>query len=140
MSPRRRTFPTGRGDPGRRGVDPDRGDGGTVTGELAVGLAGVLLVLGAVLAAVVVGQQQLRAVDAAAAGARAVARGGSDAEASALAQRLAGPGASGRASRQGDLVTVTVRLPVQLPVPGSPSVTVEGRASSPAEPHVGGFR
>jgi hypothetical protein len=113
-------------------------DAGTVTGELAVGLAGVVVVLGAVLAAVLLGQQQLRAVDAAAAGARAVARGASDAEAAALARRLAGHGANGQARREGELVTVTVRVPVALPLPGTPTITVAGVARTPAEPQVGG--
>lgn len=121
---------------GGRGL-PSR-DAGTVTGELAVGLAGVLVVLGGVLAAVVLGQQQLRAVDAAAAGARAVARGVTDVEAAALAKRLAGSGADVRARPQGDLVTVTVRVPVALPLLGGPTVTVSGVARTPTEPQVSG--
>lgn len=128
----------GRRAPALAGRRPRCRDAGTVTGELAVGLAGVLVVLGAVLAAVVLGQQQLRAVDAAAAGARAVARGVTDVEAAALARRLAGSGADVRARREADLVTVTVRVPVELPLPGGPTVTVSGVARTPTEPQVGG--
>lgn len=109
---------------------PERG---TVTAELAVGLVGTVLVLAAVLATGAVAVGQLRCVDAAAAGARAAARGDDPAAVIQVARRLAGAGAGVEVARHGHLVRVRVRLPVDLPLPGVPAVVLEGAAVAPAE-------
>jgi hypothetical protein len=113
-------------------------DDGSVTAEIAVGLTAVVIVLSSLVAAVSLGQSQLRAVDAAAAGARAAARGETDGQVLGLARRLAGQGAHVSVSEQGSMVRVEVRTAVRLPLPGAPTVTVKGSASTPAEAHIGG--
>jgi hypothetical protein len=113
-------------------------DDGSVTAEIAVGLTAVVIVLSSLVSAVSLGQTQLRAVDAAAAGARAAARGETDAHVVGLARRLAGKGARVTVSQHGGMTRVEVRTAVPLPLPGSPTVTVQGSASTPAEPHIGG--
>jgi hypothetical protein len=109
------------------------GSGGAVTAELATGLVAVVLALSAVLGVAVVGQGQLRCVDAARAGARAAARGETDAAVRELARRLAGAGAAAAVSRTGDLVTVSVRRPVAVPLPGTPRLVVRASAAVPVE-------
>jgi hypothetical protein len=113
-------------------------DDGSVTAEIAVGLTAVVIVLSSLVSAISLGQAQLRAVDAAAAGARAAARGETEGQVLGLARRLAGTGAQVTVSEQGGMVGVEVRTAVPLPLPGSPTVTVKGSASTPAEAHVGG--
>ena len=113
-------------------------DDGSVTAEIAVGLTAVVIVLSGLVSAVSLGQTQLRAVDAAAAGARAAARGETEGQVIGLARRLAGTGARVTVSEQGGMVRVEVRTAVPLPLPGSPTLTVKGSASTPAEAHVGG--
>lgn len=109
------------------------GERGAVTAELALGIP-VLLVVTLALAwllGVVVGQ--VRVVDAAREAARAVARGDPEAEAVALARRIAPPGA--RVSvRTGEQVTVTVtaRIRAPGPVPG-PGARVDATATALAE-------
>jgi hypothetical protein len=109
------------------------GSGGAVTAELATGLVAVVLALSAVLGVTVVGQGQLRCVDAARAGARAAARGETDAAVRDLARRLAGTGAAAAVARSGDLVTVSVRRPVAVPLPGTPRLVVRASAAVPVE-------
>lgn len=112
------------------------GDRGSVTAELAIGLSGVVMVLVALVAAVTLAQGQLRAVDAAAAGARAAARGEAESEVLGLTRRLAGPSAVADIRRHGSVMSVEVSVPIALPLPGSPRVTVRGAASTPAEHHL----
>ena len=119
-----RRWPPARGD-GR--------DGGTVTAEFAVGLVSISLMLVVVLSLASVGRQQLAVLDAAAAGARSAARGEPLKEVSRLGERLAGPGAHVRVAAEGRLVTVVVSRRVALLLPGSPQLTVSGRATYPAE-------
>jgi hypothetical protein len=109
------------------------GSDGAVTAELATGLVAVVLALSAVLGVTVVGQGQLRCVDAARAGARAAARGETDAAVRDLARRLAGTGAAAAVARSGDLVTVSVRRPVAVPLPGTPRLVVRASAAVPVE-------
>jgi hypothetical protein len=106
---------------------------GSVTAELATGLVGLVLVLGAVLGTGAVAVGQLRCVDAARAGARSAARGEEPAEVVAVARRLAGAAAQVSTSRSGDLVRVDVRSTVRLPLPGSPSVVLDATAAVPVE-------
>jgi hypothetical protein len=115
-----------------RSRESRRGERGTVTAELAVGLVGMMVVLAAVLGVAAVGLGQLRVVDAARAGARAAARGDPTGEVLAVAHRLA-PGASVTASRSDDLVRVTVTAEVRLLLPGRPDVLVRGSAAVPVE-------
>ncbi|WP_461024026.1 TadE family type IV pilus minor pilin [Thalassiella azotivora] len=117
---------------GRRG-----GDRGSVTAELAVATVAAVLLLGALLGCAVAAVGHVRAVDAAAAGARAAARGEGPAEVAARARHLAGPGARVRVTRASADVVVDVRVPVRLPLPGSPGVTVGGSSRVPVEPHLG---
>ncbi len=127
-----------RSDDGRVPVAGSRADDGSVTAELAVGLTAVVIVLSSLVSSVLLGQSQIRAVDAAAAGARAAARGETDGQVVGLARRLAGTGARVTVSEQSGMMLVEVRTPVRLPLPGTPTVTVMGSASTPAEAHIGG--
>jgi Flp pilus assembly protein TadG len=84
------------------------GEAGYVTAETAMVLPVLAILLAVALWAVAVGSAQLRCVDAARDGARAVARGESDAVASAAAQSAAPPGATVELRRQGSRVVVVV--------------------------------
>lgn len=96
--------------------DPRR-ERGMVTAELAVLLPAIALlaVLGAW--AVLAAAAQVRCVDAAATGARALARGESIQEVRRVTASVAPPGATVRLGAQGDLVTVEVRVTVEVPGP-----------------------
>lgn len=87
------------------------GQRGTVSAEFAIALPAVVLVLAFCLAVLVGGMTQLRATDAARAGARAAALGADVATVRAVAAELAGPG-SEVAVRWGPLVQVEVSVPV----------------------------
>lgn len=89
-----------------------RGDAGSVTVELALGLVTVVVLLGLVLAVVAAGVAQVRCTDAARAGARAAALGEDDEAVTLVARRAAGDGASVSVSRADGWVDVTVRLPI----------------------------
>jgi Flp pilus assembly protein TadG len=78
-------------------------DRGSVTAEFAIALPSVVLVLAACLSGVQIAGQQLRLQDAAAAAARAVARG----DGTEVASKLV-PGAVASHSTRGDLECVTV--------------------------------
>ena len=105
-----------------------------VTAEAAVVLPVLLLVLAGAVAAVTVVGAQLRCVDAAREGARAAARGESEATVSGLADRLAPEGAV--ASVTSDAaevrVTVTVRAAPLGPLPFA--VTLYGSAVAVRDP------
>ncbi|MFC7026016.1 TadE family type IV pilus minor pilin [Promicromonospora thailandica] len=85
---------------------------GTVTAELAVGLPAVVLVLVAVLTLAAASTAQMRALDAARAGARAVAIGEQEPAVRAVVARVGGPGAEMSLSHEGRWVRVTVTRPV----------------------------
>ncbi|MEU4363710.1 TadE family type IV pilus minor pilin [Promicromonospora sp. NPDC023987] len=85
---------------------------GTVTAELAIGLPVVILVLVAVLTLAAASTAQMRAMDAARAGARAVAIGEQEAVVSAVVARVGGPEAEVVLAHDGEWVRVTVTRPV----------------------------
>ncbi|GAA4699782.1 TadE-like protein [Promicromonospora umidemergens] len=85
---------------------------GTVTAELAIGLPVVILVLAAVLTLAAASTAQMRAMDAARAGARAVAIGEQEAAVSAAVLRVGGPEAELALTHDGEWVRVTVTRPV----------------------------
>jgi Flp pilus assembly protein TadG len=87
-------------------------DAGYVTAETAMVLPVLALLLVAALWAVAVAGAQLRCVDAARDGARAAARGESDADAIAVAKVAAPDGADVELGRTADRVVVVVRARV----------------------------
>lgn len=102
-----------------------RADAGSVTAEFAISLPAVVVVLALCLSGVQVAGQQLRLQDAAAAAARASARGDS----TAIAARIA-PGASVNRWSDGDLacVTVTARAALfAMPLSASGCALGDGR-------------
>ena len=96
--------------PARRAVS-DR-ERGSVTAELAVGLPVVVLLLVAVLTLAAASTAQMRALDAARAGARAFAIGEDDAAVRAAVARLGGQEAELSVERDGAWVEVVVTRPV----------------------------
>jgi Flp pilus assembly protein TadG len=88
------------------------GERGAVTAELAVGLPVVILLLLAVLTISAASGAQLRALDAARAGARAVAIGQDDAAVRSVVERVGGTSAAVRVERDGAWVVVQVSQPV----------------------------
>jgi hypothetical protein len=119
----------------RRGAAAARGgDRGSVTAELALALPAVVGLLVAVLLLASAATSQLRCADAARAGARAAALGEDRGVVTAIAQRVAGPGATVRVQESDPWVTVTVRRPLTGgPLAGS-GLTAEGRATARVEP------
>jgi hypothetical protein len=85
---------------------------GTVTAELALGLPVVVLVLVAVLTLAAASTAQMRAMDAARAGARAVAIGEQGPAVSAVVTQVGGPEAEMSLAHEGQWVRVTVTRPV----------------------------
>ncbi|MFD2026925.1 TadE family type IV pilus minor pilin [Promicromonospora aerolata] len=85
---------------------------GTVTAELAIGLPVVVLVLVAVLTLAAASTAQMRAMDAARAGARAVAIGEQEGGVNAAVARVGGPEAELQLVHEGRWVRVTVTRPV----------------------------
>ena len=119
-----------------RGWRDARGERGTATAELAVVLPAVvaLAVLG--VWAVVAVAAYVRCVDAAGAGARAMARGEPPAEVARVVAGMAPDPARVTTSRVGDLVVVEVRAHVPLPGPwrgAGPGIDVGDRAVGLAE-------
>jgi hypothetical protein len=111
-------------------------DRGSATAELAVVLPAVVLLAVLGVWAVAAVAAHLRCVDAAGAGARALARGEPAAAVESVVARVAPRGAVVRLSRDGDLVVVEVRATVGLPGPWSrdgPGVVVGDRAVAVAE-------
>lgn len=125
--------------PGRgRPVTAGRPDHGMVTAETAVVLPVLVLVLAAALWAVAAAGAQLRCVDSAREGARAVARGEPTAVAVAASRRVA-PGADVVVEPAGDVVGVVVRLRVRPPGwlgDRVPALLVKARAVAGLEPGV----
>ena len=117
------------------GGDPaTRREGGTVTAELALALPAVVTVLVALLLLSSAATTQLRAADAARAGARAAALGEQTAVVAQVAERLAGAGARVQVQRDGEWVTVTVRRSVDVGRLSAAGLTASARATARAEP------
>jgi hypothetical protein len=109
---------------------------GSVTAETAVALPALVVVLALAMWAVGAVTAQLRCVDAARLGARAVARGESAQVSRAAALEAAPRGATVTVRRQGDLVVVQVRARARLPGGWGgdrTSLAVQGRAVAPLE-------
>jgi hypothetical protein len=85
---------------------------GSVTAELAVGMPVVVLLLVAVLTLVAASSAQLRAADAARAGARMVAIGEDEAAVLAAVARVGGDEASATLVPEGEWVRVVVTRPL----------------------------
>jgi hypothetical protein len=113
-----------------------RDDRGTATAELAVVLPAVVLLAAFGVWAVAAAAAQLRCVDAAGTGARALARGETTAAVSRAVADVAPAGAAVSISRTGGLAVVEVRLTVRLPGPwprAGPGVGVGDRAVAALE-------
>lgn len=82
---------------------------GSVTAELAVVLPALTVFLAVLLLGVSAGLLQLRLEEGASAGARAAARGESDAQVLAVVTRITGEGSSAETMRSAGFVTVTVQ-------------------------------
>jgi hypothetical protein len=102
-----------------------------VTAELAVAVPVVVVVLALGLAAIRVGVDQVRCVDAARLAARALARGDSEASARAVASTAGPPGAVVAVSSGGAEVSVHVSAARDLA--GWRVVTVSGSATAARE-------
>ncbi len=113
-----------------------RGDQGSATAETAVVLPSLVLVLALAVWAVTVAVAQLRCVDAASTGARALARDEPAALVLAAARSAGPPGARVMLGRGVDTVTVTVDAEVAWPgsaLSGLPTLAVSGRATAARE-------
>ncbi|MGH3326982.1 MAG: TadE family type IV pilus minor pilin [Streptomycetales bacterium] len=120
----------------RSGPRAPRGDRGLVTAETAAALPALVLVLAVVLWGVAAAGAQLRCIDAARAGARAVARGEDPDSSRAAAAAAAPAGANIRIHSSDALVRVMVTARVGPPGPVLsllPGVTVRGDASAAHE-------
>jgi hypothetical protein len=113
---------------------PARGrDRGTVTAETAVVLPALVVVLVLCLWSVTVVGQQLRCIDAARTGARALARGEQPAAARAAAQRAAPHGAHITLGNADGLAVVEVRFSAGLPGSGGAGIQIGSRAVASME-------
>jgi hypothetical protein len=101
-------------------------------------LPALVVVLVLCLWSVSVVGQQLRCIDAARTGARALARGETSAMARAAAQRAAPDGAIVTLHTTDGLAVVEVRYSAGMPGPGGPSVQIGSRAVAAVEAEVGG--
>ncbi|RNL83291.1 TadE family type IV pilus minor pilin [Halostreptopolyspora alba] len=107
---------------------------GSVTAETAVALPSLALVLGIALAAVQAAAAHLACVDAARVGARALARGDSEATVRSSVSAVAPERAETELSDEAGFARVVVRAPVALgPGIGTP-FEVTGKATIPMEP------
>ena len=97
-----------------------------MTAEFAVLLPAVVVMLAMVLAAASAGVAKLRCIDAARTAARLAARHESSSTVLAAAHSAGPRDAAVRLSVAGDLVRVQVTARVSLPLPGRPSVEVDG--------------
>ena len=114
----------------------DRDERGTATAELAVVLPAVVLLAASGVWAVAAAAAQLRCVDAAGTGARALARGETTAAVSRAVAKVAPAGAAVSISRTGELAVVEVRMTVRLPGPwprAGPGLVVGDRAVAALE-------
>jgi Flp pilus assembly protein TadG len=106
---------------------------GAVTAEFAVTLPAVLLLLALLLAGAAAGATQLRLEEAALAGARALARGESQASTQAIVSRLAGASATAAIAADGEWVSVTVADRVPGPLGSTVPWTLTAQASTRSE-------
>lgn len=114
--------------------DGRTGQAGYVTAETALAMPALLAVLALCLAVLSAIHAQLRSTDAAAAAARAAARGETPSTVRAVAVRLAPQGAAVAVRAGGDDVEIVVRSrvrPLGLPLP---ALEVQGRAVAAREP------
>lgn len=111
-----------------------RAERGSVTAEIAVALPSLALVLGIALAAVQAAAAHLACVDAARLGARALARGDSDATALSLISNVAPERAEADISEDAGFARVLVRAPVALGPGIEAPFEVTGEAAIPMEP------
>ena len=111
-------------------ADPERG---TATAELAVVLPAVVLVAVLGVWSVLVGTAQLRCVDAAGVGARALARGEPVDVVRSVVAALAPPGARVQLRADARLVVVEVRASIPVPGPWPGAVAVGDSAVAWAE-------
>lgn len=117
-----------------RAARQGRSDAGMVTAEAAVVLPVLVFVLAAALAAVSVVTAQMRCADAAREGARAAARGESDAAIRDIVASSAPSGSSVSVTRDGDRARVEVSAAVPL-FPGlGPAMNVSDTAIAALEP------
>ncbi|WP_460757016.1 TadE family type IV pilus minor pilin [Myceligenerans cantabricum] len=105
-----------------------------MTAEIAVALPAVVLVLVAVLTLVAASGAQMRAVDAARAGARAVAIGDDDAAVERVVTRVGGDDTDLSIDRDGEWVQVTVTKPVANGLSAVDPLRARGTATARAEP------
>jgi len=129
---------TFRSDSGRSelGSSELRRDAGYVTAETAMVLPVLALLLAVALWSIAVAAAQLRCIDAARDGARAVARGESDVVATEVARAAAPEGAQVDVRRDGDRVVVVVTARVGVgsgPLAAIPAPTVSTTATTVAE-------
>lgn len=117
---------------GRRDRRP-RGDVGTVTAELALGLVAVVLVLAALLATTAAASARMRCLDAARTAARVAALGAGEAEVVAAAQRVV-PGADVALVREPPWLEVTVTTDLAGAWFTGGSVAASGSATAWVEP------
>ena len=118
---------------GRRSELPDAG---YVTAETAMVLPVLALLLAVALWSIAVAAAQLRCIDAARDGARALARGESDAVATEVARAAAPAGAQVEVRQDGDRVVVVVSARVGFgsgPLSAIPAPTVSATAATVAE-------
>jgi hypothetical protein len=121
---------------GNRDESGNSDDTGTATAELAVVIPAVVLLAASGVWAVAAAAAQLRCVDAAGTGARALARGETTAAVSRAVAEVAPAGADVSISRTGELAVVEVRMTVRLPGPwprAGPGVVVGDRAVAALE-------
>jgi Flp pilus assembly protein TadG len=110
-------------------------DRGSATVELAIALPVVVAVLAAVLGVGAAAAAHLSCADGARAAAREAALGSSDAEVVAVAQHVAGPGATVTVDRDAAWVRVEVRRPAVAWFDGAGGpLTATGSATARVEP------
>ncbi|MEV7426060.1 TadE family type IV pilus minor pilin [Streptomyces sp. NPDC091212] len=108
-----------------------QGDRGSVTAEAAVAVPALVVFTMALVWALTAASAQIQCVDAARAGARAVARSEPEAAAMAVARSAAPAGARVTLGRTGGLWRVRVEAPT--PGPGALALTLTAQAVASAE-------
>ncbi|WP_437010681.1 TadE family type IV pilus minor pilin [Streptomyces sp. enrichment culture] len=112
-----------------------RGDRGSVTAEAAVAMPALVVFTMTLVWGLIAAAAQIQCVDAARAGARAVARSEPEASAVEAARAAAPEGARVAVERAGDLWRVRVEAPA--PGPASWRLTLRAEAAALAEDTVG---
>ncbi|MEV2279276.1 TadE family type IV pilus minor pilin [Nocardiopsis sp. NPDC049922] len=111
-------------------------DRGSVTVETAMVLPSLLLVLAVLLGGVTVAAAHLSCADAARVGARALARGETDARVRELALSAAPATADVHLTEEAGMARVTVRAELRWGPGAAPPIEVSGTAAVPLEPGV----